>query len=195
MRVFRSVRAACRGASCSQSMGLLISQPSRRATTIMTGQNVSVPTQLRIADPQPEVQHIGVQAPGRWFKSLPALAGIGYGVAWLAGLAAWPSNPAIDASKREIVSLYAANMGQAAAQFLVVEGLAGALLGIVLFYSIRRVSRCDPTWTSRVAMAAGVVVAISLLQSLLGLFSSSQRARAISARAATSTNCSIVSME
>jgi chromate transport protein ChrA len=136
----------------------------------MTGQNVSVPTQLRIADPQPEVQHIGVQAPGRWFKSLPALAGIGYGVAWLAGLAAWPSNPAIDASKREIVSLYAANMGQAAAQFLVVEGLAGALLGIVLFYSIRRVSRCDPTWTSKVAVAAGVVVAISLLQSLLGLF-------------------------
>jgi hypothetical protein len=136
----------------------------------MTVQNIGVPSQAPITDPQPEAQHIGAQAPGRWFNSLPALAGIGYGVAWLAGLAAWPSNPAIDASKREIVSLYAAHMSQAAAQYLVVEGLAGVLLGIVLFYSIRRVSRCDPTWISRVAVAAGGVVAISLLQSLLGLF-------------------------
>ena len=136
----------------------------------MTVQNISVPSQALITDPQPEVQHIRVRAPGRWFKSLPALAGIGYGVAWLAGLAVWPSNLAIDASRREIVSLYAAHMSQAAAQNLVVEGLAGVLLGIVLFYSIRRVSRCDPTWTSRVAVVAGVVVAISLLQSLLGLF-------------------------
>jgi hypothetical protein len=159
-----------RSASCLRVLGQFTSQPSRRATTTMTAQNISDPSQTLVTDTQPEVQHIRVQAPGRWFKSLPALAGIGYGVAWLAGLAAWPSNLAIDASKREIVSLYAAHMSQAATQYLVVEGLAGALLGIVLFYSIRRVSRCDPTWTSRVAVAAGVVVAISLLQSLLGLF-------------------------
>ena len=170
LRVFRSVRALRRGASCSQRIGSIHLTTEPKDDSNYECANPSAPSQTPITDHQPEVRHIRVQAPGRWFKSLPALAGIGYGVAWLAGLAAWPSNLSIEASKREIVSLYAQHMGQAAAQYLVVEGLAGVLLGIVLFYSIRRVSRCDPTWTSRVAVAAGVVVAISLLQSLLGLF-------------------------
>jgi hypothetical protein len=126
--------------------------------------------QSRIAGCQPEVHQIKMQVPGRWFKFLPSLAGVGYGIAWVAGLAAWPSNLTIDASKREIVSLYAAHMSQARAQYLLVEGLAGVLLGIVLFFCRRHMARCNRIWTSGAAMAGGVVVGISLLQCLLGLF-------------------------
>ncbi len=136
----------------------------------MTERTVGVSSQLPLTDRQPEVQQIRAPALGRWFRSPSALAGISYGIAWVAGLAAWPSNLAIDASKKEIVSIYAAHTSQAAAQYLLVEGLAGLLLGAVLFYSIRQVGLCDRTWTSRVAVMGGVVVAISLLQCLLGLY-------------------------
>ena len=134
----------------------------------MTEQTVRVQSQALITDGQSEVP-VKLEAPRGWFRSVPAFAGIGYGIAWVAGLAAWPSNLAIDASEREIVSLYAAHMRQATAQYLLVEGLAGLFLGTVLFYCLRYASRRDRTWTSRAALVGAVVVAISLLQCLLGL--------------------------
>ena len=136
---------------------------------MMTEQTVSVPSQTPPTDGQSEAERIKMQALGRWFMFLPALAGISYGIAWAGGLAAWPSNLTIDATNREIVSLYAAHQSEATAQYLVVEGIAGVLLGMVLFYCIWRIRRCERTWTSRVAVAGGVVVAVSLLQCLLGL--------------------------
>lgn len=135
----------------------------------MTHQTIRVPSQVPLSDRQPEVQQTRVQAHGRWFNSLPALAGIGYGIAWVVGLAAWPSNLAIDASEKEIVTVYATHMSQAATQYLLVEGLAGVLLGMVLLYCLRHASHCDPTWTARAAVAAGCAVAISLVQCFLGL--------------------------
>ncbi len=138
------------------------------ATTPMTEQTAGVPPELLLGDHQSGVQLVRQHARGRWFKSLALLAGSGYGVAWVVGLVVWPSNLSIDASRRDIVSLYAAHTRQAAVQYLLVEGLAGALLGIVLFYCVRRLSRCARTWTSQVAFGGGVVVAISLLQCLLG---------------------------
>jgi hypothetical protein len=136
---------------------------------MMTEQTVSAPSQAPPTDGQSEARQIKLQVQGRWFIFLPALAGISYGIAWAGGLAAWPSNLSIDATKREIVSLYAAHQSEATAQYLVVEGLAGALLGIVLFSCIWRLRRCERTWTSRAAVAGGVAVAVSLLQCLLGL--------------------------
>jgi hypothetical protein len=136
---------------------------------MMTEQAVSVPSQTRPTDGQSEAEQIKMQVLGRWFMSLPALAGISYGIAWAGGLAAWPSNPTIDATKREVVSLYAAHQNEATAQYLVVEGIAGVLLGTVLFYCIWRLRGCERTWTSRAAVAGGVAVAASLLQCLLGL--------------------------
>jgi hypothetical protein len=135
----------------------------------MTEQTVSVPSQTPPNDGQSEAEQIKMQVLGRWFMFLPALAGISYGIAWAGGLAAWPSNLSIDATKWEIVSLYAAHQSEATAQYLVVEGIAGVLLGMVLFYCIWRLRMCERTWTSRAAVAGGVAVAVSLLQCLLGL--------------------------
>jgi hypothetical protein len=136
---------------------------------MMTEPTVSVPSQAPPTDGQSKAGQIKMQVLARWFMFLPALAGIGYGIAWAGGLAVWPSNLTIDATKREIVSLYAAHQSDAKAQYLAVEGIAGLLLGIVLFTCIWRIRRCERTWTSRAAVAGGVAVAVSLLQCLLGL--------------------------
>ena len=136
----------------------------------MNKQIVGVPSQAVVIDGRSDVQQVKVQVRGRWFRSLPALAGISYAIAWVAGLAAWPSNLAIDASNKEVVSLYAAHRSEATAQYLLVEGLAGLLLGIVLFYCSRHLGRSDRSWRSRAAIAGGFVVVISLLQCVLGLF-------------------------
>ncbi len=136
----------------------------------MKKQIVGVSSQTAVIDYRSDLQRVKVQVQGSWFRSLPALAGISYAIAWIVGLAAWPSNLAIDASQKEVVSLYAAHRSEATAQYLLVEGLVGLLLGIVLFYCRRHLGRSDRSWRSGAAIAGGVVVTISLLQCLLGLF-------------------------
>ena len=160
----------------------------------MTEQSLRVQSQALITDGQSEVP-VKLEAPRGWFRFVPAFAGIGYGIAWVAGLAVWPSNLAIDASEREIVSLYAAHMRQATAQYLLVEGLAGLLLGIVLFYCLRYAGRRDRRWTSRAAVVGAFVVAISLLQCLLGLVLVSSASQGHSVQSGDIYHWSIVSME
>jgi hypothetical protein len=137
--------------------------------SITTEQTMGAPPQALLRDRQPEEQQIRAQDPGRSFKSLPVFAGIGYGIAWIAGFSAWPSNLAVNASKKAIVSLYAAHASQAGAQYLLVEGVAGVFLGMVLLSCIRHVRRYDRTWTSVAAAGGGIAVSVSLLQCLLGL--------------------------
>jgi hypothetical protein len=152
-----------------QSIGSIQFTIEPRATIMTTERTVRLPSQTSPTEGQSEAEQIKMQVLGRWFMFLPALAGISYGIAWVGGLAAWPSNLTIDATNREIVSLYAAHQSEARAQYLVVEGIAGVLLGMVLFYCIWRIRRCERTWTSRAAVAGGVAVSVSLLQCLLGL--------------------------
>jgi hypothetical protein len=142
----------------------------RPSTHSRLNKTICIPCRAQFGDGQPEARQIRIEAAGRWFKSLSAWSGIGYGVVWVAGLVAWPSNLAVDASKSEIVSLYAAHMSQAAAQYLLVEGLAGVLLGIVLFSCLHHVGRRGRAWTSLAEVVGGIVVTVSLLQCLLGLF-------------------------
>ena len=136
----------------------------------MTKRGASVLSQTRLPVGQLAAPRINRPAAGPWSRFLPAIAGIGYGVAWVTGLAVWPSNLAIDASENGIVSLYATHMGQATTQYLLVEGLAGICLGTVLLYCVLRVGRNDRRWTPTAAVLGGVAVAISLSQCLLGLF-------------------------
>ncbi len=136
----------------------------------MTKQGASVLSQARLPITQLKMPRINRSATGRWTRFLPAIAGIGYGVAWVTGLVVWPSNLAIDASEDGIVSLYATHTGQAAAQYLLVEGLAGICLGTVLLFCVRHASRGDRRWTPIAPLLGGVAVLISLSQCLLGLF-------------------------
>jgi hypothetical protein len=112
----------------------------------------------------------GGRAPRRWLRLLPAWAGVCYVAAWVAGLAAWPVNLALNATNAQVAVSYRAHPAGAASQFLLAEGLAGLLLGVVLaaaLISNRDRSRARP-WPA-VAAAAGAVV-ISLLQAVIGMF-------------------------
>jgi hypothetical protein len=102
----------------------------------------------------------------RW----PAAAGVGYLTAWVAGLAVWPSNLAVDATSAQVTAAYQAHQAVAAVQYLLVEGLAGILLGAVLTAVLRATAGGPRLAGVRPAAVLGAVaVVISLAQCVLGL--------------------------
>jgi hypothetical protein len=108
--------------------------------------------------------------PRRWLRLLPAWAGICYVAAWVAGLAAWPVNLPLNAADIQVAASYRTHPVGAVSQYLLSEGVAGLLLGIVLAAALignRDRSRARP-WPA-IAAAADAVV-ISLLQAVIGMF-------------------------
>ena len=105
----------------------------------------------------------------RWLRLLPAWAGICYVAAWVAGLASWPANLALNATSAQVAASYRAHPAGAASQYLLSEGLAGLLLGIVLAAAV--ISNRDRGLASRwpAAAAAAGAAAISLLQAVIGM--------------------------
>jgi hypothetical protein len=102
----------------------------------------------------------------RW----PAVAGVGYLAAWVTGLAVWPSNLAVNATSAQVTAAYQAHQAVAAVQYLLVEGLAGILLGAVLTAVVRATAHGPRLAGVRPAAVLGAVaVTISLLQCVLGL--------------------------
>ena len=110
--------------------------------------------------------------PHRRAALLPAAAGVGYLVAWFSGLLAWPANLALDATNAQVAESYRVHAGQAATQILLVEGLAGVLVGIVLWRLLTTPrpmsSAAGPARRAAVAVA-GLAVVLSLAQAALGL--------------------------
>ncbi len=105
---------------------------------------------------------------------LPAAAGIGYLVAWVAGLAAWPANLPLNATAAQTTASYAAHPAQAAAQYLLVEGLAGLLLGVVLGCVLLPQIRAGMAlMAGGAALLGAVAVGTSLAQCAIGLAATS----------------------
>jgi hypothetical protein len=115
-----------------------------------------------------------------WRAYLPGGAGVAYLVAWAAGLAAWLSNPPLNASAAQTAASYAAHQGQAAVQYLLVEGLAGVLLGIVLGCAVRSAAGRSAARSAAgrgqvgakvrgAAVLAAVAVIASVAQCVIGL--------------------------
>ena len=118
----------------------------------------------------------------RWRAYLPGGAGLAYLVAWVAGLAAWPSNLPLNATAAQTTASYAAQPAQATVQYILVEGLAGVLLGIVLWCAVHSVVRGQAGARARgavpgradslariAAVLGAVAVAVSLAQCAIGL--------------------------
>jgi hypothetical protein len=98
------------------------------------------------------------------------LAGAAYTIAWLAGLAVWPTNLGIDSSDAAVTSAYRTSAGQAVAQYLLVEGLAGLLLGVVITALARRTAARSAPRLRDMAITAGLSAAvISVAQAVVGL--------------------------
>ena len=56
-------------------------------------------------------------------RTCPASAGLAYVVAWVAGLAIWPVNLALNATAGQVAASYRAHPAQAVVQYLLIEGL------------------------------------------------------------------------
>lgn len=97
---------------------------------------------------------------------LPAAAGVGYLAVWIIGLLAWPSNLALDATNARVATAYRVHSAQAATQIVLVEGLAGLLLGVVLW---RLLTSATGTRSPATVAATALAVLLSVAQSVLGL--------------------------
>jgi hypothetical protein len=88
---------------------------------------------------------------------------------WAAGLAAWPANLALNATNGQVAAAYRAHPAGATSQYLLSEGVAALLLGVVLAAAL--ISGRDrgraPLWP---AVTAAGAVAISLAQTVIGMF-------------------------
>ena len=105
-----------------------------------------------------------------WRAYLPGAAGLAYVVAWAAGLGAWPVNLALNATAGQAAASYRAHPAGATVQYLLVEGLAGLLLGIVLACVLRAVrDRVGGRATGPTALTA-IAVITSLSQCVIGLY-------------------------
>lgn len=101
---------------------------------------------------------------------LGAAAGVAYLAAWAAGLAVWPVNLALNATAAQVAASYRAHPAEAAAQYLLTEGLAGVLLGVVLACVL--LPQLRGRMAARPAGAAvlgTIAVATSLAQCIIGL--------------------------
>jgi hypothetical protein len=105
----------------------------------------------------------------RWYL-LPAYAGIAYVVAWAAGLAVWPQNLPLNAPPARVAASYAAHPAAAVIQYVLVEGVAGLLFGVVLAFALTSPGRRRAVRNWPVAATALAAVVISLLQAILGMF-------------------------
>jgi hypothetical protein len=70
-------------------------------------------------------------------RRLPAIAGIGYTVAWVASLATGAPNPSVAASGEQVVAAFAGHGWSAMAMFVLAEGIAAIALAVVVLVAAR----------------------------------------------------------
>jgi hypothetical protein len=101
----------------------------------------------------------------------PAVAGVAYLLAWVTGLAVWPSNLDVAASGGQVVAAYTGHRGVAMTQSLLVHGVAAVALAVVVLALGQAARRRDAGPLARATVVAGVGAAVvSLVQCALGLW-------------------------
>jgi hypothetical protein len=112
--------------------------------------------------------------------TVPALAGIAYAVAWLAGLSIFSSSATVRTTGAKVLAADAGHQAAAATQFVLTEGASAVFLAVVVIAIGRaglRTAGGRPAWAAGTARAAWVTmtaglaaVAISLVQCVLGVY-------------------------
>jgi hypothetical protein len=107
---------------------------------------------------------------GARLLTAPAAAGVAYLVAWVTGLAVWPSNLDVAASGSQVIAAYTGHRGVAMTQSLLVHGVAAVALAIVVLSLGQAARGRDAGPLTQATVVAGIgAAAISLLQCALGL--------------------------
>src|SRR6476620_10572056 len=106
----------------------------------------------------------------RRLLTVSGLAGVGYSLSWIAGLAVPAPSPGFGASGTEIVAALSAHGPAVAAQFALTEGLPATGIAVVAVALARAARRSGSTAAARFALVAGLAAAvISAMQFGLGL--------------------------
>jgi len=110
-------------------------------------------------------------APGhRRLLTVSGLAGVGYSLSWIAGLAVPAPSPGFGASGTEIVAALSGHGPAVAAQFALTEGLPAVGIAVIAVALARTARRSGSTAAARFALVAGLAAAvISAMQFGLGL--------------------------
>lgn len=76
--------------------------------------------------------------PGHWAaRRLPAVAGVGYSLAWIISLSVGAPNPSVAARGSQVVAAFAGHGGPAMTMFVLAEGVAAATLAVVVIAAAR----------------------------------------------------------
>ena len=108
-------------------------------------------------------------ASSAWRARLPGTAGIAYVVTWVVGLAIWPVNLAPNATAAQVTASHRAHPAEAGVQYLLIEGLAALLFGIVLACVLRANRGHSGGQTTGPALLSVAAVITSLTECVLGL--------------------------
>ena len=72
-------------------------------------------------------------------RRLPAVAGVGYSLAWIISLSVGAPNPSVAARGSQVVAAFAGHGGPAMAMFVLAEGVAAAALAVVVIAAAQAV--------------------------------------------------------
>ena len=127
------------------------------STQVRSGASAATPPPPAVGRPWP-----------RAITAWPALAGIGYAAAWLAGLSIFSSSTTVNSAGPQVVAGYTGHQAVATAQFALTEGLAAVCLAVVA----AAIGRASVTARAArvVAMAGGAAAVISLAQCAIGVY-------------------------
>jgi hypothetical protein len=102
---------------------------------------------------------------------LSAVAGIGYTVSWVIGLAIFSSSTDVRSSGADLASTYAGHRGVVMAQYVFTEGLPAVFLAIVVVALARAAGAAGWERLGRIVLVSGLAAcAVSLVQCVLGLY-------------------------
>jgi hypothetical protein len=139
---------------------------SLRAIRLAASMTIAPPTSHTDSKPDRSV----------WRAYLPGAAGLAYVVAWAAGLGAWPVNLALNATAGQTAAAYRAHPSGAVVQYVLVEGLAGVLLGVVLACVLRAGRDRVGGRVAGPAALSAIAVITSLSQCVIGLLAAAAAA-------------------
>jgi hypothetical protein len=107
----------------------------------------------------------------RTIVAVPALAAIAYAASWVAGLSVAPSSTSVRPSGTAVLASYAGHLGAGTAQFVLTEGAASVLLGVVVVALGRAGLRAGAGRAAWLTLGTGLAAAaIGVVQCGIGLY-------------------------